>query len=49
MIRENLFKTKANAGIDIRAEDNEKGFVIEPLGKAKPIRVSANLEEIVKR
>ena len=49
MIRENLFQTKENAGIGIRDEDNERGFIITPLAKAKPIKVTTNIAEMLER
>ena len=49
MLRENLFQTKDNSGIDIRLEDNEKGFIITPLANAKAVKVEANLHDILRK
>ena len=48
MLRENLFQTKENSGVDIRAEDNERSFVITPLLKVNPVKVETNLQEFLK-
>ena len=49
MLRENLFNTKHNMGVDIRSEDNEKAFIITPLANAAPVKVTTNLQEIMNR
>ena len=37
LVRESIFGTSESYGIDIRNENNEKGFVIEPMLRATPI------------
>ena len=48
MLRDNLFKSSANAGEDIRNIDNEQGFIITPLLDASPIREPKLLKDIAK-
>ena len=49
MLRENLFQTRDNFGVDIRTQDNERGFVITPLMNTNPIKVETKLEEFMKQ
>jgi len=48
MLRENLFETKNNMGVNIRASDNERSYVITPLLHAKAIKVETKLEDVLK-
>ena len=48
MLRDNLFKSSANAGEDIRNIDNEQGFIITPLLNASPIREPKLLKDVAK-
>lgn len=48
MLRDNLFQTRDNLGINIRAEDNERSYVITPLLNANPIKVATNLDDLLK-
>ena len=47
MLRENLFQTKNNAGVDIREKDNETSFIITPLANSKPIKVETKIHDIM--
>ena len=48
MLRENLFQTKEHMGMDIRAEDNERSYVITPLLNTNPIKIEKKLDDIIK-
>ncbi len=48
MLRENLFDSKETAGVNIRAQDNEKSFIITPMIDLKPVKVETDLNTYMK-